>query len=506
MERTFCIYFTTDSHGHIFPVDYVENCYSPTGLMNVAANIKKDGNSLVIDGGDSLQGTPLVRYYMEHREDMPFHPVATAFNAMGCDYYTLGNHDFNFGYNVLRDYIRSMNGKCICANVMDLRGELELERGTVHVLENGLRVGITGVVTDFVNLWEQPEHLEEVRVTDSFTAVRQMCEELRSRCDLLVCIYHGGFERDPETGRGLMDSGENLGWRICEELDFDIVLTGHQHMSIPGFSISGTYTIQTGANAKEYALVDGSVGEQMHIMGRLLPAGDCYKEELYEMLEPLDIEVQNWLDERIGIMEEPILPTEKLEQAIHGSQLAELINRIQAEEAGADFSCAALENIPVGLPAVITRRAAIAAYPPSNNTLVMLEVTKEVIRTLLERCASYFTLEDGIPQVSEEFLKPKIEHYNYDYFSGLSYVFDLRRPVGHRVVKLEQSNGKPLGEGKYRLVTTSYRAAGTGGYDILRNCPVLWYGKGIVQEAVIQYIRSHSPLPVYPRTDIQVLW
>ena len=76
---------------------------------------------------------------------------------MGCDYFTLGNHDFNFGYDALRAYLCAMDGVCLCANVQDLGGVLPLLPETVHTLKNGLRIGITGIVTDYVNVWEQPQ-------------------------------------------------------------------------------------------------------------------------------------------------------------------------------------------------------------------------------------------------------------------------------------------------------------------------------------------------------------
>ena len=98
MEKTVQIYYTSDTHGHIFPVNYAANCSEKSGLLNLADQMEKDGNTLVLDGGDSLQGTPLTQYYLENRGRWPVHPVAAAFNAMGLDYFTLGNHDFNFGY------------------------------------------------------------------------------------------------------------------------------------------------------------------------------------------------------------------------------------------------------------------------------------------------------------------------------------------------------------------------------------------------------------------------
>ena len=158
MEKTFQIYYTSDTHGHVFPVNYASNSPENAGLLNLAAQVEKDGNTLVLDGGDSLQGTPLTQYYLEHREEWPIHPVAAAFNAMGLDYFTLGNHDFNFGYEALREYLEAMDGVCLCTNVEDLGGQLRIRPWAVHTLDNGLRVGITGVVTDFVNVWEQPQN------------------------------------------------------------------------------------------------------------------------------------------------------------------------------------------------------------------------------------------------------------------------------------------------------------------------------------------------------------
>ena len=110
MKKSLEIIFTSDIHGHVFPVDYPSGKPECSGLLNMAHQVKKGKNTLVLDGGDSLQGTPLSQYYIAHREEYPFHPVAEAFRALGCDYFTLGNHDFNFGYETLKDYVDAMRG------------------------------------------------------------------------------------------------------------------------------------------------------------------------------------------------------------------------------------------------------------------------------------------------------------------------------------------------------------------------------------------------------------
>ena len=506
MEKTFQIYFTSDTHGHIFPVNYASNRPEASGLLALAAQIEKDGDTLVLDGGDSLQGTPLTQYYLEHRGEWDIHPVAAAFNALGLDYFTLGNHDFNFGYEALRDYLRAMEGTCLCANVEDLGGELPIRPWTVHTLSNGLRIGLTGVVTDFVNIWEQPQNLERLRITDAFQAAQAACAALRGQCDVCVCIYHGGFEEDLESGRVLSDSGENIACRIARELDFDLLLTGHQHMVVAGVGLSGTYAVQPPANAGQFLHLTGRWdGQESRFSSRLEPVGSDHPTEPFQSLLPLERAVQAWLDQPIGALAQAIPPEGKLEAALRGSQVAALFNQVQLEETGADFSCTSLGNDPVGLTSPVTMRGVTAAYLFAN-TLVVLEVTEEVLRQTLERCAAYFTLVDGRPQISEEFLLPKVEHYNYDFYAGLSYTFDLRRPVGSRVVRLTKLDGSPLGDGTFRLCTSNYRATGTGGYEILRECPVLWRGGVEMPDLTARYIRTHSPVPPLHNGEMQVVW
>ena len=404
MEKTFQIYYTSDTHGHVFPVTYASNSPENAGLLNLAAQVEKDGNTLVLDGGDALQGTPLTQYYLAHREEWPIHPVAAAFNALGLDYFTLGNHDFNFGYEALREYLEAMDGMCLCTNVEDLGGQLRIRPWAVHTLDNGLRIGITGVVTDFVNIWEQPQNLERIRITDAFRAARAACAALRDQCDVCVCIYHGGFEEDLATGQLLSDSGENIACKIARDLDFDLLLTGHQHMAVEGVNLSGTYAAQPPANAGQLLHMVGQWdGAKSRFQSTLIPVGGAHPAEPYQSLLPLENAVQNWLDQPIGVLSQAIPPEGKLEAALYGSQVAALFNQVQLTETGADFSCTSLGNDPVGLASPVTMRGVTAAYLFAN-TLVVLEVTGEVLRQILERCAAYFALVDGQPQISQEFL------------------------------------------------------------------------------------------------------
>ena len=496
------IIFTSDTHGNLYPINYAKNMPENLGLFCMASQIEKDENTLVIDGGDSLQGTPIMSYYLEHKDEYDFHPMAEGFNAMGLDYYTLGNHDFNFGYEAIADYVHSMDAELISANVEDISGGLDIKKSIIRTLPDGTRVGITAAVTGYVNVWEQKCNLEKFVVSDPIEALKVQYEELKDKCDITVCIYHGGFEENLETGALLSDTAENQACRISRELGFDILLTGHQHIPVEGVCIEGTYGVQPPAKALKYCVVDADKQENGYKISSKLIAlespGQRYEKIVQEhaFMDDLSVNLQKWLDIPVGGLAKEIEPEEKLDAALHGSKVAAIFNQVELDYTGADISCTSLANDPMGLKKEITVRDVLGIYQFAN-TVEVKEVTKETIKKALERSAEYFDYnkETGEVKVSDVFLQPKVEHYNYDYYAGLEYAFDISRPVGDRVVMLRKLDGTELEDGKtYTLATSNYRATGTGGYECIGSSKVFKSYSDEMPDLLIDYIRKNSPV------------
>ena len=530
--KNFEIYYTSDTHGRLLPVDYATGGAKNIGLLNLAADLRskvkvdtgvkshidefmketyvtKDSDVLVLDGGDSLQGTPLVTYYLEHADSFDFHPVAEAFNAMGLDFYTLGNHDFNNGYNVIRDYVNALNGTLLIANVEDLRGEIKHKKYVICTLASGLRVGITGVVTDYVNVWEQPSNITELKVSDPIAAAERVHKEMiEDGCDVTICIYHGGYEEDLNSHLKLTDSRENVACEMCRKLDYDIILTGHQHMPVPGLELYGTWSVQPPANAENYIHLNGSFSEdKLTCTSELMHVGSETYEEARTVIMPLEEATERWLDEAIGEFKEEIRPEAKLDIALHGSKVAALFNQVQLESAESDFSCTSIGNDEVGFNKSVSIRDIYAAYTFANTSEVK-EVTADILKEALERCAQYLDLDsEGKPYISDVFMKPKIEHYNYDFYAGLDYAFDLRRPVGDRVVRMRMLDGSELIPGKkYKLITSNYRATGTGGYDMIGKARTLFSTADNVQDLLVDYVRRHPKLEIPDNYKFEVIY
>lgn len=459
------ILFTSDLHGYFFPTDYIHTGCRPMGVNALSGMFRaaRDENTLTIDGGDTLQGSPFA-YYAAHHGRVPL--LARAMNDAGYDYVTVGNHDFNYGYETLSGYLNALNAKALAANVTDLGGEMPLFQTDVRALPNGLRVGVVGAVTDWVNRWEKLANLAKLRVNDTLSAVQRAYESLRGKCDVTVCVYHGGVEKDLDTGRVYSDSGENLACRIAETCPFDILLTGHQHLAIPSAKWARSHIVQTPANAPCYAEV---VWEDGEISSRLVPAeGEGTPSAA---LSALENEVEAWLDTPVSRLNRPLAPEKPLLMALHGSPIANLFNRVQTRVSGCDVSCTSLANEVRGFAENVTVRDVVSTYV-YPNTLVLLRVTGARLKEAMENCASYFEMDEGgHVTVSEKFMKPKVSHYNFDYYSGVEYRFELSNPVGSRVAELTR-NGRPVKpDDVFTMCVNNYRATGVGGYDALRDCP-----------------------------------
>ena len=142
MARTLTIRYTSDTHGYLYPTNYADMQDRPMGLMKLAGEYPHDGNTLIIDGGDTIQGSPLTNLYQRlspeekaaclSEDTYGTHPIAAMMNLAGYQFVTLGNHDFNYGVDALMDYLTNLDALCLCANIRDREAHRSGRR--VHAL------------------------------------------------------------------------------------------------------------------------------------------------------------------------------------------------------------------------------------------------------------------------------------------------------------------------------------------------------------------------------------
>lgn len=489
------VYFTSDLHGYVYPTDYIEKNEKNIGLLNIINNFNKDGNTLIIDGGDTIQGSPFTNYLSNSEFDI--HPISTIMTVGGYDFITLGNHDFNYGKEYLKKYLDNLNAKCLCTNVIDKTNELPILPYKIKTMENGLKVGVMGFTTDFITRWERPENIENIDIIDTFDSIKKYYDTVKEQCDILIGVYHGGFEYDLESHKQLSTTKENIAYKICKEFDFDILLTGHQHLPIANMTLHGTHIAQTPHNGSKFLELKLTIDDtgSININSSLENIELNPNKEMYDKFLPLENKVQQWLDTPVGVLDTELQPTTHLDMALNGSNLANFINQIQLESSDADIACTAFANVIKGFGKNVTVRDILSTYP-YPNTLVVLEVNRKILKLALERAASYFENNNGNVTISERFLKPKVEHYNYDYFTNINYAFALNKEVGNRVTSIKYK-GKELSDNQtLTLVMNNYRASGAGGYEFYENCKVVKEILIEMPEIIINYFKNNPKVVV----------
>lgn len=474
------IIHTSDLHGYFFPTDYLDREKKNTGYLSLLNNIKKDDHTIITDGGDILQGSSFA-YYV--KENLNSNVVADIMQNV--DYYTLGNHDFNYGYDYLRTYVENMKGKLVCANVRDKTGKIKFNPYYVKEIDD-YKIGIAGVVTDWVNLWERKENLVNFEVTDAFEGAKRALEGLKKeKTDINILIYHGGYEIDLKSGKKLSETTENIGGKIAKELDFNIILAGHQHMEIAGY-IGNTLAIETPANGSKAALVEVDLETKEMKASFIDPRlGD---NSLIKKYREIEEEVQDYLDQPIAELSRDYMPEDRIKMALHGSDLADLINKIQMDYTGADISITSFANIISGLKKNLTTRDVLNTYRFPNTTVV-LEIDSKRLRDALEQNFSYIEY-DGSYKISKKFLEPKEEHYNFDYFYGIDFEKDLTKKVGERIGKIFFKGKEVKDSDKFSLVMNNYRATGAGGFDMYKDLKVIKNCDKETSEILLDYFRN----------------
>src|SRR5436190_6715628 len=138
---------TTDMHGRVFPIDYYTNKYDNVGITKVATLVKEarktDPDLLLLDSGDTIQGTPL-EYFHNKRNNAPLDPMMLAMDTLHYDAMAVGNHEYNFGLKVLEKARREAQFPWLSANTYQRLGEDESRpRYKPYIIKEvlGVRVG-----------------------------------------------------------------------------------------------------------------------------------------------------------------------------------------------------------------------------------------------------------------------------------------------------------------------------------------------------------------------------
>ncbi len=496
---------TSDVHGTIYPYLYSDGSLQEQGLARLSTLIEslRDENTLLLDNGDTLEGTPL-SFFHYHEEPKEIAPITKVMNEMGYDYVNVGNHDFNYGQAQLFKHLKHLHAPCLTANVLYKDAPL----GATYAVREiaGKKLALFGITTTCTKDQEKKENIENFTFLDAFEVAKKTVSHIKlmEKPDYIICLYHGGFERDLLEGYQTEPlTGENIGYQLLKKLPgIDILISGHQHRSLCGELFSTVYT-QTAQNGRELACID--IYPDTGVIEPVLLKADTDSNPVIEnLVQDTEDKCQTWLDEPLGSTNINLEITDEFDARLHKSQVVTFLNRIQQAHTGAMLSSNALFSGATGFKKTITMRDLVSTYV-FPNTLVVKEMNGKLLREYLEKCASYWSIRNDAICVSPNYEEPIPQHFNYDMVDGIDYTIKVSNPIGKRIVELTYLGNEVQDEDLFTICVNNYRASGGGNFTMMRDCPTIKeYPTGMV-ELLADYIMKYKSIDFEPVNNITVI-
>ena len=520
---------TTDLHSNMMDFDYYKD--KPTdklGLVRTASLIHaargEVTNSVLVDNGDVIQGSPLGDYMAAkglNKGDI--HPVYKAMNTLDYVVGNLGNHEFNYGLEYLQKAIAGAKFPYVNANVIDSKTGKPLftpflitdntvkdRDGKTH----NLRIGYIGFVPPQIMVWDKANLQGKVTVADITETAKKWVPEMRKQgADIIVAIPHSGLSGDPYK-----TMAENSVYYLSQVKGIDAIMFGHAHAVFPSedfANIKGA-DIKQGTLNGVPAVMPGMWGDHLGVVDMVLNNKDgkwsvetaraearpifdkaskkslaAEDPELVKVLADDHKATREFVSKPVGKSNDnmysflSLIQDDPTVQIVNNAQKAYTVHFIQGDpdlanlpvlSAAAPFKAGGRKNDPASFVEVekgnLTFRNAsdLYLYP---NTLVVMKVSGQEVKDWLECSAGQFNQIDVHSSKPQSLINwDGFRTYNFDVIDGVNYQIDVTQPARYdgectlvnkdaERIKNLTFNGKPIDlKATFLVATNNYRAYG----------------------------------------------
>ena len=500
------ILFTNDIHGGItekraeflnpeFPPVLGGGASAATLIKKVKAQAQKEGFTvLTIDAGDIFQGT-LVGTLSRGKA------VVQYMNRVGYDACVPGNHDFDLGKDNLIELIQASQFPWVSCNIFDREtGSLwPWVKPWIIIERNGLRIGITGATTVGTRWMSFPENIQGLEFRPEIPSLQRAVDELRARdVDLVIALVHLGLPYDPREGyrklKGMsLDSVLKKDYVNAMEVahfvrGIDVLLGGHLHRGYPEpwvDPVNHTICLQNYGNMSNLGWINVYFERTARTIYTfdypadagtllLLQEDEFWPDSVvFRLIKQQQATYEKGFEEVIG---ETRITLKR--SSVGESPLNNLITDAMRRRVEADFAFTNFGGIRADMKRGPITRADVFRVLPFGNQIVTFHAPGRFIKNILEQ-----KLRGGGRGLA---------------ISGGKVIVNRSLPDGRRVVYME-IGGEPLEPDRlYRVATTDYLMEGNSGLVLLKSVPPeeVAYTGILLREAVIEYIRRHSPLKI----------
>ena len=491
---------TSDIHGQLYATDYTADASASgtyrQGLTRVASYIKEaqasTENLYLADLGDTIQGTPLT-YYFAFEEDTMEDPTVKALRTLDYDMWVLGNHEFNYGMDIMMEQINyaiSESTETESQLTMSMANYLAAETNSdeskdwatwngyaPYVIEeyDGVKVAIMGIGNPGIPMWDVPANWEGIYFANPVDTYRHYEEEMKAASDLIVVMSHSGI--------GGSTGGDGTGFmeELVQTFDsVDLVFSGHEHRD--------GVTYVTNPAGKQVPILSPSTK-----CNKISEAVFTYnKADATYTLTAENISMRNYaVDEELDAVLKPY------EEKAWNEYMLQPIGK-----ASGDFTASGLGDAPSAFMDLINQVQLAYSYDynglntpddPSDDTMAQLSISAPLTSGnaaniipagdivlgdmfKLYRFENWFYqitmtgkevrtwLEASATNVTADGKATNLTYYDVIYGDGFYYEIDCTRPADSRVVRMTY-NGEPVADDQvFTVVVNNYRYNGGGGY------------------------------------------
>lgn len=475
---TLTIIHTNDIHGHMLPekVSAGDRSFETGGIAALGAyieQIRKDaaGHSLLLDAGDVFQGTYISNE--NHGKAM------TEFmNMMNYDAIEVGNHEFDWGQDVLSQRIGESKMPWLGANITGTTKLASQLKPYIVKQVNGIRVGIIGIILPTAPSIIKYGNTDGLTFSSDIDTVKKLMPEVRSKADIVIVLSHNGLDNDVKLAEAVPD--------------IDVIVGGHSHTVLQNTrEVNHTLIVQAGSYSNYVGRLDLQIDPQTKKitawtrLNEIMPVVSTAvtpDPQVVELVNRYQAAAKEASDRVIGETKVPLVRGSGHDETLLGDVVTDAM---LAADAGGRKADIAIHNNSGGL------RADINAGPitfgelyqvmPFDNVLTSMDLKGELLLRILERSINGAGMNLAI--------------------AGAQVVYDPSAPAGHRIVSMTIS-GQPFDPAKtYRVQTIDFLAGGGQGQVEFRDGTNVTYGEPTV-DVVADYITKHSPLD--PKFDYRI--
>ena len=436
---------------HINDWDRMAGRKGAGGAARIAAVVAEErarakaagGHAIVTFGGDMISPSLMSGI------DKGAHMIALA-DAIGFDIGTVGNHEFDFGAEILRKRLSESRMTWLAGNVRyKARAGIPEAPATTIVEKGGYRIGFLGLVTADTPEISKPG--EDVTFAPAAETGAALARELwKAGADLIVALTHDELSRDLEL--------------LARAKEIDILLGGHDHLLLARYD-GRQAVMKAGSQGNHVGVLDLRIERRKNRVvwtpsyRHRSTAGLAGDEAVAARVAGYRARLDRDLGAAIGETR-TALDTRRVSVRSGETAFGNLLADAMRAATGSDIALTNGGGIrgdttyPAGTK--ITRKLVLTELPFGNRT-VKLRLTGAQVREALENGVSQVERASGrFPQVS-----------------GLAFAFDPRKPAGSRITRVAVG-GKALDPGgTYTLATVDFLARGGDGYTALRSGEML---------------------------------